>query len=129
MTLLLSVHAGHVPPFPDVVTGLDCEALEHETPERATDCCEWCVCVCVCVRVYVQYLLSPCALVSSPLFLLLLQNNIGLPLCSFNTYADYVYDVKWSPKHPAVFASVDGSGRLQLWNLNNDYEVRMGSWC
>ena len=56
----------------------------------------------------------------------LIQNNVGLPLCCFNTYADYVYDVKWSPKHPAVFASVDGSGRLQLWNLNNDFEVRMG---
>ena len=78
-----------------------------------------CVCVCVCVRVCT-------CLFSSPLFLLLMQNNLGLPLCSFNTYADYVYDVKWSPKHPAVFASVDGSGRLQLWNLNNDYEVRMG---
>uniref|UniRef100_A0A674A4V9 Dynein cytoplasmic 1 intermediate chain 2 n=1 Tax=Salmo trutta TaxID=8032 RepID=A0A674A4V9_SALTR len=36
---------------------------------------------------------------------------------------DYVYDVMWSPTHPALFACVDGSGRLDLWNLNNDTEV------
>lgn len=30
----------------------------------------------------------------------------------------------WSPVHPALFACVDGMGRLDLWNLNNDTEVR-----
>lgn len=30
----------------------------------------------------------------------------------------------WSPTHPALFACVDGMGRLDLWNLNNDTEVR-----
>lgn len=30
----------------------------------------------------------------------------------------------WSPTHPALFACVDGVGHLDLWNLNNDTEVR-----
>jgi dynein intermediate chain len=34
-----------------------------------------------------------------------------------------VYDVAWSPTHPALFAAVDGTGRLDLWNLNKDTEV------
>uniref|UniRef100_A0A3Q1F370 Dynein cytoplasmic 1 intermediate chain 1 n=1 Tax=Acanthochromis polyacanthus TaxID=80966 RepID=A0A3Q1F370_9TELE len=45
------------------------------------------------------------------------------PLYSFEDNADYVYDVMWSPVHPAMFAAVDGMGRLDLWNLNNDTEV------
>lgn len=44
---------------------------------------------------------------------------------SFEDNGDYVYDVAWSPSHPALFASVDGSGRLDLWNLNQDTEVPM----
>lgn len=32
-------------------------------------------------------------------------------------------DCAWSPTHPALFAAVDGSGRLDLWNLNQDTEV------
>lgn len=36
-------------------------------------------------------------------------------------------DVKWSPAHPALFAAVDGSGRLDLWNLNQDTEVPAAS--
>ncbi|XP_043921985.1 cytoplasmic dynein 1 intermediate chain 1-like [Protopterus annectens] len=46
------------------------------------------------------------------------------PLYSFEDNADYVYDVMWSPVHPALFACVDGMGRLDLWNLNNETEVR-----
>ncbi|XP_069120988.1 cytoplasmic dynein 1 intermediate chain 2-like isoform X20 [Argopecten irradians] len=42
---------------------------------------------------------------------------------SFEDNSDYVYDVQWSPVHPALFASVDGMGRLDLWHLNNDTEV------
>ncbi|KAF5093792.1 hypothetical protein D0Z03_002285 [Geotrichum reessii] len=34
-----------------------------------------------------------------------------------------VYDVAWSGFHPAVFASVDGSGHLELWDLARDIEV------
>ncbi|BFZ22492.1 hypothetical protein BsWGS_25530 [Bradybaena similaris] len=46
---------------------------------------------------------------------------------SFEDNNDYVYDVRWSPIHPALFASVDGEGRLDLWNLNSDTEVPTAS--
>jgi dynein intermediate chain, cytosolic len=45
------------------------------------------------------------------------------PLYSFEDNSDYVMDVAWSPIHPSLFAAVDGSGRLDLWNLNQDTEV------
>lgn len=54
-----------------------------------------------------------------------LQHN--KPLYSFEDNADYVYDVMWSPVHPALFACVDGMGRLDLWNLNTDTEVPTAS--
>lgn len=49
------------------------------------------------------------------------------PLYSFEDNGDYVYDVAWSPQHPALFAAVDGTGRLDLWNLNSDTEVASAS--
>jgi len=49
------------------------------------------------------------------------------PLYSFEDNGDYVYDVAWSPIHPALFATVDGTGRLDLWNLNKDTEVASAS--
>ncbi|XP_021494920.1 cytoplasmic dynein 1 intermediate chain 2 isoform X10 [Meriones unguiculatus] len=49
------------------------------------------------------------------------------PLYSFEDNSDYVYDVMWSPTHPALFACVDGMGRLDLWDLNNDTEVPTAS--
>ncbi|XP_008397648.1 dynein, cytoplasmic 1, intermediate chain 2a isoform X2 [Poecilia reticulata] len=49
------------------------------------------------------------------------------PLYSFEDNSDYVYDVMWSPTHPALFACVDGVGHLDLWNLNNDTEVPTAS--
>uniref|UniRef100_H3C5N3 Dynein cytoplasmic 1 intermediate chain 2 n=1 Tax=Tetraodon nigroviridis TaxID=99883 RepID=H3C5N3_TETNG len=49
------------------------------------------------------------------------------PLYSFEDNSDYVYDVMWSPTHPALFACVDGVGHLDLWNLNNDTEVPSAS--
>ncbi|KAF8972644.1 cytoplasmic dynein intermediate chain [Flammula alnicola] len=45
------------------------------------------------------------------------------PLYSFDEADDYVYDVKWHPAHPAIFGTVDGSGKFDLWNLNTDTEV------
>lgn len=45
------------------------------------------------------------------------------PLYSFEDNSDYVMDLAWSPIHPALFAAVDGSGRIDLWNLNQDTEV------
>ncbi|XP_046704019.1 cytoplasmic dynein 1 intermediate chain 1 isoform X2 [Silurus meridionalis] len=49
------------------------------------------------------------------------------PLYSFEDNVDYVYDVMWSPMHPAVFATVDGLGRLDIWNLNKNTEVPTAS--
>ncbi|XP_056315363.1 dynein, cytoplasmic 1, intermediate chain 2a isoform X1 [Danio aesculapii] len=49
------------------------------------------------------------------------------PLYSFEDNSDYVYDVMWSPTHPALFACVDGVGHLDLWNLNNETEVPAAS--
>ena len=45
------------------------------------------------------------------------------PICSFEESDDYVFDVKWHPNHPAMFGSVNGNGRFDLWNLNQDVEV------
>uniref|UniRef100_A0A2P2HX38 Cytoplasmic dynein intermediate chain n=1 Tax=Hirondellea gigas TaxID=1518452 RepID=A0A2P2HX38_9CRUS len=49
------------------------------------------------------------------------------PLYSFENSSDYVYDVAWSPTHPGLFTAVDGSGRIDLWNLNQDTEVPAAS--
>uniref|UniRef100_A0ABI0NTP5 Dynein cytoplasmic 1 intermediate chain 1 n=1 Tax=Bos taurus TaxID=9913 RepID=A0ABI0NTP5_BOVIN len=64
---------------------------------------------------------------SIPHVLCLLCWQHNKPLYSFEDNADYVYDVMWSPVHPALFACVDGMGRLDLWNLNNDTEVPTAS--
>jgi len=53
------------------------------------------------------------------------SNGIG-PIHSFEEADDYVFDVKWHPHHPGIFGSVDGSGKFDLWNLNQDVEV---SFC
>jgi len=42
---------------------------------------------------------------------------------SFEDATDYVYDARWAPTHPAVFATADGSGYLDVWNVNEDTEV------
>lgn len=36
---------------------------------------------------------------------------------------DVVYDAKWSPHRPGVFALVDGAGNLEVWDLYSDTEV------
>jgi dynein intermediate chain len=36
---------------------------------------------------------------------------------------DIVYDVKWSPVRPGIFALVDGAGALEVWDINADVEV------
>ena len=45
------------------------------------------------------------------------------PIHTFECNGDYVYDVQWSPTHPALFACVDGGGKLDIWNLNSDFEL------
>lgn len=49
--------------------------------------------------------------------------NIVAPIYSFEEADDYIFDVKWHPGHPAMFGTVDGSGKFNLWNLNSDTEV------
>ena len=36
---------------------------------------------------------------------------------------DVVYDARWSPHKPGVFASVDGGGNLEVWDLGLDTEI------
>lgn len=50
-------------------------------------------------------------------------SNTISPIHSFEEAEDYIFDVRWHPTHPAVFGTVDGSGKFNLWNLNTDIEV------
>ena len=43
-------------------------------------------------------------------------------VASFRSARDYVYDVRWSPVHPSMFACVDGGGWLHVWDVNCDME-------
>ena len=45
------------------------------------------------------------------------------PLYTFESGKDYIFDAQWSPVHPALFAMGDGTGKLDLWNINKDTEV------
>ena len=45
------------------------------------------------------------------------------PVLAFDIYEDYVFDVKWSPVHPSVFAVAEGTGVVDIWNLNKDIEM------
>lgn len=44
------------------------------------------------------------------------------PLLDF-AREDLVYDARWSPVKPGVFALVDGAGSLEVWDVNADVEV------
>lgn len=45
------------------------------------------------------------------------------PLYSFEASQECVYDVKWSPVHPSVFASVNYGGSVDIWNINTNKEA------
>ena len=45
------------------------------------------------------------------------------PLITFNQSKDYVYSAKWNPINPYIFATGDGSGNIDLWDLNRDREI------
>ncbi|KAJ3326999.1 hypothetical protein HDU76_012439 [Blyttiomyces sp. JEL0837] len=49
------------------------------------------------------------------------------PIYSFEESDDYVYDVKWSPVHPALFGCIDGSGKFDIYDLNQEAEVPTAS--
>ena len=40
---------------------------------------------------------------------------------------DVVYDVKWSPHKPGVFALVDGAGKVEVWDMTVDTEVPLAT--
>lgn len=44
------------------------------------------------------------------------------PISLFTNMQDYVYDVKWSPTNPSIFAAGDGSGCLTIFDLNSSFE-------
>jgi len=44
------------------------------------------------------------------------------PISMFTNMQDYVYDVKWSPTNPSIFAAGDGSGDLTIFDLNTSFE-------
>ena len=35
-----------------------------------------------------------------------------------NDLENEIYDAKWSPVHPGVFATVDGEGHIDLWDIS-----------
>ena len=45
------------------------------------------------------------------------------PLLTFNQSKDYVYSAKWHPFNPSIFATADGSGYIDIWDLNRDKEI------
>ena len=45
------------------------------------------------------------------------------PVRTFQSGSACVYDTKWSTTHPGIFATADGDGMLNLWNIGNDIEV------
>ncbi|VUZ42607.1 unnamed protein product, partial [Hymenolepis diminuta] len=49
------------------------------------------------------------------------------PLLAFEDRNDYFVGCDTSPIHPALFATTDLSGCLDLWSLNNDHEVPTAS--
>ncbi|ETV72212.1 hypothetical protein, variant 1 [Aphanomyces astaci] len=51
------------------------------------------------------------------------QKGGDKPIMSFEPANDYVYDIRWSPVHPGLFCTADGSGKASVWNISNDSEV------
>jgi len=51
------------------------------------------------------------------------SQRLNKPLFVFETARDYVHAASWCPANPYVFASGDGTGRLDLWHLGGDSAV------
>lgn len=52
-----------------------------------------------------------------------MEHKINKALYTFESARDYVFDVQWSTVHPSVFASGDGTGKVDAWNLALDTDV------
>ncbi len=69
-----------------------------------------------------NFTISKNSLKNSKFFLLICFQDNSYPLFTFECNGDYVYDVSWSPTHSGIFACVDGTGTLDIWNLNKSFE-------
>ena len=59
----------------------------------------------------------------TPPFVIYYQKVSAIPpLCSIKLADDYVYGVRWSLTHPALFGTVDVTNQFDLWNLDADTE-------
>lgn len=47
--------------------------------------------------------------------------NRNIPVF-MNDMETEIYDVKWSPTHPSVFATADGQGHIDLWDISKETE-------
>ena len=45
------------------------------------------------------------------------------PILTFESSQEYVYDIQWSTVHPSVFATCDGDGYIDVWDINKDTEA------
>ena len=45
------------------------------------------------------------------------------PIFSFESNEDYILDTKWNPMNPCFFATGDGEGYLDLWDIGSDLEA------
>jgi dynein intermediate chain len=45
------------------------------------------------------------------------SHKLSRPLYTFEAARDYVYSAAWCPSNPYVFASGDGTGKLDIWSL------------
>ena len=55
------------------------------------------------------------------------EGKNSLPLACFDEFDDYVLDCAWSPTHPGMFACVDATAKLSVYNLNQEIEVPVTS--
>ncbi|SOV77188.1 cytoplasmic dynein intermediate chain, putative [Plasmodium sp. gorilla clade G3] len=53
---------------------------------------------------------------------LLSIKNIKNPLIVFDSFEDYIMDIKWNPTHPALFSTCSSNGKIKLWNILYDTE-------
>ncbi len=42
-------------------------------------------------------------------------------LKTFSYSEDYIYDVKWNPVNPTMFASANGEGFIDIWDLSKEF--------
>lgn len=51
------------------------------------------------------------------------SSSIIPPIHTFENNQDYLYDIAWSPAHPAVFVCGDGQANIDLWDINTHTEM------